>query len=62
MPDCGPVPVLYEHLGDVYMRLNQRVEAARAWQRALDLYKGGLRGKDEERTRDIERKIKQARD
>lgn len=60
--DGGEDPVIYDHLGDVYQRLRMRVEAGQAWQRALDLYKVGVRGKDDERLRDLERKIKQVRE
>lgn len=60
--DGGEDPVIYDHLGDACFRLNLRVEAGQAWQRAVELYKSGIRGKDEERTRELERKIKQARE
>ncbi len=55
-------PVIYDHLGDVYQRLKMRPEATRAWQRALELYNQGVRGKDDERVRDIRRKIDQAKE
>lgn len=55
--DGGEDPVIYDHLGDVYSRLKMRPEASRAWQRALDLYQQGARGKDEDRVRDLRRKI-----
>jgi tetratricopeptide (TPR) repeat protein len=61
LPD-GDDPVIYDHLGDVYQRLKMRPEATRAWQRALELYDEGLRTKDDERVRDIRRKIDQAKD
>ncbi|MSU79742.1 MAG: tetratricopeptide repeat protein [Gemmataceae bacterium] len=55
--DGGEDPVIYDHLGDVYYRLEMRPEAARAWQRSLDLYDQGLRRKDDERLRDLRRKL-----
>jgi tetratricopeptide (TPR) repeat protein len=58
----GDDPVIYEHLGDVYQHLKMRPEASRAWQRALELYNNGIRGKDDERMRDIRRKIEQVKD
>jgi tetratricopeptide (TPR) repeat protein len=58
----GDDPVIYDHLGDVYNRLKMRPEASRAWQRALELYNQGVRGKDDERARDIRRKINQAKE
>ncbi|MBI2808068.1 MAG: tetratricopeptide repeat protein [Planctomycetes bacterium] len=56
----GDDPVIHDHLGDVYNRLKMRPEAVQAWQRALKLYDQGVRGKDDERTRDTRRKIEQA--
>ena len=58
----GDDPTIYDHLGDVYIRLRMRPEASRAWQRALELYDQGIRPKDEERVRDIRRKINQAKE
>jgi tetratricopeptide (TPR) repeat protein len=55
--DGGEDPTIYDHLGDVYNRLKMRKEASRAWQRALELYQQGARGKDEERMRDLRRRI-----
>jgi tetratricopeptide (TPR) repeat protein len=55
----GDDPVIYDHLGDVYVRLKLMPEASRAFQKALELYENGARGKDEERTRDLQRKLKQ---
>jgi tetratricopeptide (TPR) repeat protein len=60
--DGGEDPVIYDHLGDVYARLRMRPEAGQAWQRALELYKDGIRAKDDERVRDIQRKIKEIRE
>ncbi len=58
----GDDPVIYDHLGDVYQHLKMRPEASRAWQRALELYDQGIRTKDEERVRDIRRKIDQVKE
>lgn len=52
-------PVIHDHLGDVYQQLKLHPEASRAWQRALGLYEQGARGKDEERVKDLRRKIDQ---
>ena len=60
--DGGEDPVIHEHLGDVYIRLRMSAEASRSWQRALDLYNDGVRGKEDERVRDIQRKIGQAKE
>ncbi len=59
--DDGEDPVIYDHLGDVYQRLQMRPEASRAWQRALALYNNGIRKKDDERVRDIQRKLEQVK-
>jgi len=53
-------PVIYDHLGDVYARLKMNGEAVRAWQRALELYETGLRQKEDDRVRDIQRKLREA--
>jgi tetratricopeptide (TPR) repeat protein len=58
----GDDPVIYDHLGDVYQHLKMRSEASRAWQRALELYHNGIRTKDDERMRDIRRKIEQVKE
>jgi tetratricopeptide (TPR) repeat protein len=55
----GDDPTIYDHLGDVYSRLQMHPEATRVWQRALDLYHQGVRGNDPERVRDLERKLQQ---
>ena len=60
--DDGDDPVIYDHLGDVYNRLRMRQEASRAWQRALELYDNGPRSKDEDRVKDIRRKINQVKE
>ena len=60
--DDGADPAIYDHLGDVYSRLRLHTEASRAWQRALELYKDGVRGNDEERVRDIQRKLTQVKE
>jgi tetratricopeptide (TPR) repeat protein len=55
-------PVIYEHLGDVYSRMKMRPQATQAWQRSLELYNQGARSKDDERMRDIRRKIERAKE
>ena len=58
----GDDPVIFDHLGDVYNHLKMRPEASRAWQRALELYNQGVRGKEDDRVRDIRRKIEQVKE
>ncbi len=59
--DEGADPTIYDHLGDVYSRLRMHREASRAWQRAVELYKDGIRGNDEERVRDLQKKLSEAK-
>ncbi len=61
MPD-GDDPVIFDHLGDVYYRLQLRPEAQRSWQRAVQLYDQGARTKDNDRTRDLQRKLQLVRE
>src|SRR5262249_2173888 len=43
----GDDPVIHDHLGDVYHRLDMHRESIRSWQRAIELYDQGVRGKDD---------------
>ncbi len=44
----SPDPVVYDHIGDTYFRMGERVMAIRYWNKSIDLEKNG----------DIERKIR----
>ncbi len=61
LPD-GDDPVIFDHLGDVYYRLQLRPEAQRSWQRAIQLYDQGARTKDNDRTRDLQKKLQIVRE
>ena len=59
MPDGAEDPVVWDHLGDVYFRLEDDRRAADAWRKALKLYEDGIRPKADGRPKDIEQKLKQ---
>lgn len=58
----GDDPVLWDHLGDARFRLDDVAGATAAWQRALELFDQGARRHDEERVRDLRRKLQSARE
>jgi tetratricopeptide (TPR) repeat protein len=58
MPGGDDDPVVWDHLGDVYARLDQARKAEEAWRKALALYKAGTRRRDNERQREIEQKLR----
>jgi tetratricopeptide (TPR) repeat protein len=51
-------PVVWDHLGDVYARLNQSSKARQAWRKAVSLYDTGRRRKTDERYREIKDKLR----
>jgi tetratricopeptide (TPR) repeat protein len=57
LPD-GEDPVIWDHLGDVYQRLEMSDRARTAWQRALHLYEQEKRRKMDQRYRDLVQKLK----
>ena len=59
LPDGAEDPVVWDHLGDVYFRLEDDRRAVDAWSKALKLYEDGLRPKMDGRHKDIEQKLKQ---
>jgi len=59
LPD-GDDPVIFEHLGDVYQKLQMPAEARRAWEQAVRLYEQGMRRIDAERYEELQRKLKSA--
>jgi tetratricopeptide (TPR) repeat protein len=56
LPD-GQDPVIWEHLGDVYAHLHMPSDARQAWLQAIQLYQDGQRRRDDERMRDLQRKV-----
>jgi tetratricopeptide (TPR) repeat protein len=57
LPD-GEDPVIWDHLGDVYQRLEMSDRARDAWQRALHLYQQEKRRKMDQRYKDLVQKLK----
>ncbi|MBI3407547.1 MAG: tetratricopeptide repeat protein [Planctomycetes bacterium] len=59
--DGGQDPVIYDHLGDVYMRMERVDQARAAWEKALHLYQHEKQRKMDDRQRELERKLKATR-
>jgi tetratricopeptide (TPR) repeat protein len=57
LPEGKDDPVVWDHLGDVCMRLSDPARARTAWQKALALYEEGRR-KGDDRYNDIKQKLK----
>jgi tetratricopeptide (TPR) repeat protein len=57
LPD-GEDPVIWDHLGDVYYRLEMTARAQESWQRALHLYEQEKRRKMDQRYKDLKHKLK----
>jgi tetratricopeptide (TPR) repeat protein len=55
LPD-GQDPTIWDHLGDVYFRLEMTAEARECWEHALELFEQGRRRHDDRR-RDVQRKL-----
>jgi tetratricopeptide (TPR) repeat protein len=51
-------PTVWDHLGDVYFRLELKAKAAAAWQKSLKLYDLGRRRRNDGRYEDIKKKLK----
>jgi tetratricopeptide (TPR) repeat protein len=51
-------PVIWDHLGDVYFKLNEPAKAKRAWESAVKLYEHDRRSKKEGRQDEARRKLK----
>ena len=54
----GDDPVVWDHLGDVYFRLEKPDQARAAWQKALQLYEQEKRRKMDERYEEMQHKLK----
>jgi tetratricopeptide (TPR) repeat protein len=51
-------PTVWDHLGDVYLRLNLIDQAAEAWRKALKAYEHDYRGRKEGRQEEVGRKLR----
>lgn len=58
MPTGAEDPVVWDHLGDVYFRLNDRAKAKSAWQKSIELYEAARRRPSDERYKEIKQKLK----
>ena len=57
LPD-GDDPVLWDHLGDVYMHLKMPVQAGKAWEKSLQIFEQDRRRKMDDRYQEIQNKVK----
>jgi tetratricopeptide (TPR) repeat protein len=53
----GDDPVIWDHLGDVYFRMEQAPKARQAWRKAVDLYEKERRRKQGEQYKELKRKL-----
>jgi Flp pilus assembly protein TadD len=60
-PSAAAIPEVWDHLGDVYVRLGKPAEAAAAWGRALDLSQTEKRTINDPRGDEVARKLKRVR-
>jgi tetratricopeptide (TPR) repeat protein len=51
-------PVIWDHLGDVYFKLNEPTKAKHAWEKAVKFYEHDRRSKKEGRQEEARRKLK----
>jgi tetratricopeptide (TPR) repeat protein len=51
-------PVVWDHLGDVYQRLNESKRATASWKKAIDLYEVVHRRPKDDRYKEIQQKLK----
>jgi tetratricopeptide (TPR) repeat protein len=58
LPGGSDDPTVWDHLGDVCFKMNDAARARTAWKKALELFGGGHRRKDDERREEIKRKLK----
>jgi hypothetical protein len=58
MPDGAPDPVVWDHLGDVCFRLDDKPAAKAAWERAAALYPTDHRGQRDGRLEEVRRKLR----
>jgi tetratricopeptide (TPR) repeat protein len=58
LPTGEDDPVVWDHLGDVYSRLDQKDKARTAYKKAVELYDAGRRRKTDDRYKEVKEKIK----
>jgi tetratricopeptide (TPR) repeat protein len=57
LPDGADDPAVWDHLGDVYFRREEKSKALASYKKALELFVAGRR-RDADRKKDVEKKIK----
>ena len=50
-------PVIWDHMGDIYSRMNQVDKARTAWQKSLQLYEMEKRRKQDDHYKELKRKL-----
>ena len=58
----GDDPSLWDHLGDVYFRLERYRQALTSWERSVELYENEHTRPQDEHYRDVKRKLKTAKE
>jgi tetratricopeptide (TPR) repeat protein len=58
MPEGADDPVVWDHLGDVCYRLEDKARARSAWQKAIEMYDAGRRRKTDDRYKEVQQKLK----
>jgi len=57
LPDGSDDPTVWDHLGDVYFRLEETALARTAWEKSLKLYHSDRRRHSEDRLKDVKHKL-----
>jgi Flp pilus assembly protein TadD len=58
LPDGADDPTVWDHLGDVYVKLDLPDKAREAWQTSVKLYREDRRPKSAARRNEVEKKLK----
>ena len=58
LPDGADDPTVWDHLGDVYAKLDLQGKANEAWQKSLKLHDAGPQRKGDTRRAEVEKKLK----
>jgi tetratricopeptide (TPR) repeat protein len=62
LPDGGADPVVWDHLGDVYLRLGETGQARAAWEKARDLFETEKRRRADDAYEKVKGKLRQLGD
>jgi tetratricopeptide (TPR) repeat protein len=58
LPEGENDPTVWDHLGDVFAKLNESAKAKDAWKKALERYDLSPRSKSDDRRNEVEKKLK----